>query len=124
MNNSATTKHIPENISKVMKQWAKDHKIELEFIQPGKPAQNGYIERFNRTYREEILDMYLFSSIQEVQQITDRWINEHNKERSHYSLVNLTPYEYAAQSKKNLLLSCTKNGDSTLSQNFSNTNFA
>ena len=90
----------PENISKVMNLWAKKHNVELEFIEPGKPAQNGYIERFNRTYREEILNMYLFRNIKEVQHITDRWINEYNKERPHYSLGNLTPYEYA-QSKKN-----------------------
>jgi putative transposase len=84
----------PENISRVMKQWAQDHNVALKFIEPGKPAQNGYIERFNRTYREEILDMYLFRNIDEVQQLTDQWMREYNSERPHHSLGNLTPCEY------------------------------
>lgn len=85
----------PENISKLLKQWAESRDIELEYIQPGKPAQNGYIERFNRTYREEVLDMHLFRNIQEVQRITDIWMQEYNNERPHHSLGNLTPSEYA-----------------------------
>jgi len=51
------------------------------YIQPGKPAQNTYIERFNRTYREEVLNMYLFKTITEVQSITDKWMHEYNHER-------------------------------------------
>ena len=50
----------PENISKEMVAWAKKHGVHIHYIQPGKPAQNAYIERFNRTYREEVLNMYLF----------------------------------------------------------------
>lgn len=87
----------PENIARATKEWAKKNNVELEFIQPGKPAQNGYIERFNRSYREEVLDMYLFKNIQEVQQITDLWIDEYNTERPHHSLGNLTPREFANQ---------------------------
>lgn len=85
----------PENISHVMEQWAQKHNVILKFIEPGKPAQNGYIERFNRTYREEILDMYLFRNIDEVQQLTNQWIQEYNNQRPHHSLGNLTPCEYA-----------------------------
>lgn len=85
----------PENISKIMKKWAKNKNIVLEYIQPGEPAQNGFIERFNRTYREEILDMNLFKNIQEVQSITDQWMREYNTERPHQSLGNLTPHEFA-----------------------------
>lgn len=81
----------PENISKDMQDWASRHGVLIQFIQPGKPAQNAYIERFNRTYREEILSMYLFKNITEVQEITDRWILEYNNERPHQSLGNLTP---------------------------------
>ena len=87
----------PENISKTMQLWANNHRVKLAHIQPGKPAQNGYIERFNRTYREEVLDMHLFRSIEEVQAITDQWVYEYNNERPHYSLGNLTPIEYAKQ---------------------------
>jgi len=89
----------PENISKTLKQWAKNRNIELKYIQPGKPAQNGYIERFNRTYREEVLDMYLFRNIHEVQDITNEWVIDYNSERPHHSLNNLTPCEYVKRKK-------------------------
>jgi putative transposase len=84
----------PENISHVMVDWAKKHNVSILYIQPGKPAQNAYIERFNRTYREEILSMYLFRNIHEVQEITDQWREEYNSERPHQSLGHLTPREF------------------------------
>lgn len=49
----------PELISQRLAEWAQEHHVELAHIQPGKPAQNAYIERFNRTFREEVLDAYL-----------------------------------------------------------------
>lgn len=85
----------PENISNEMVLWAKKHSIHIHYIQPGKPAQNAYIERFNRTYREEVLNMYLFKNIAEVQAITDQWLLEYNGERPHESLGNLTPWALA-----------------------------
>lgn len=87
----------PELISHKLAAWAKKHKVELAFIQPGKPAQNAYIERFNRTYREDILDAYLFSTIQEVQAITKDWLEEYNTVRPHAALGGLPPYQYAAK---------------------------
>jgi putative transposase len=53
--------------------WAKDNKIELRFIQPGKPNQNAFIERFNRSFRTEVLDANLFNSVSEVQAAADEW---------------------------------------------------
>lgn len=85
----------PENISHHMNKWAKRHHIQLEFIQPGKPAQNGYIERFNRSYREAVLDMYLFNNLNQVKQLTDEWIIHYNQVRPHESLERLSPYQYA-----------------------------
>lgn len=67
---------------------------EVYYIQPGKPAQNAYIERFNRTYREAVLDMYLFRNIQEAQNITDTWIKHYNQERPHEALNNQTPFNF------------------------------
>lgn len=93
----------PENISSTMRKWAEKHGIRILYIQPGKPAQNAYIERFNRTYREEVLNMYLFNNLHEVQVITGQWLVEYNYERPHESLGNLTPIEYV--NKQNFSIS-------------------
>ena len=87
----------PELVSIAMATWAEEHDIELEFIQPGKPTQNSYVERFNRTYRDEILNMYVFKTLTEVQQITEGWLTEYNEERPHDSLQDLTPSEFLIQ---------------------------
>jgi len=90
----------PELISLALAQWAEDHGVMLEFIKPGKPTQNAFIERFNRTYRTEILDFYLFRTLNEAREITERWLNEYNSERPHESLNNLTPEEYRLMAEK------------------------
>ncbi len=74
--------------------WAEEHGILLDLIEPGKPAQNSFIERFNRTCRTEVLDLYLFSSLSEVREITENWIRKYNEDRPHQSLGKLTPVEY------------------------------
>lgn len=56
----------PEFISLALAEWAKKHVVKLVFIQPGKPKKNVFIERFNRTYRTEILNSYLFRTLNEV----------------------------------------------------------
>jgi len=84
----------PELVSLVLADWAQEKGIKLEFIQPGKPTQNSYVERFNRTYREEVLDFYIFSRLSEVREITDRWLQEYNEERPHEALGGLTPAEH------------------------------
>lgn len=84
----------PENISHHFQNWAKSHGISIQYIQPGKPEQNAYIERFNRSYREAVLDMYLFQSIQEVQSITNTWLKHYNEERPHESLNNQSPKSF------------------------------
>jgi len=95
----------PEFISTAMAEWAEAHAIELEFIQPGKPTQNSYIERFNRTYRDEILNMYVFKSLSEVRALTEAWVDQYNQERPHDALGDLTPAEYRqAQISRNTLI--------------------
>ncbi len=87
----------PELISHKLAQWAEAHNVELAFIQPGKPSQNAYVERFNRTFREDVLDAYLFASLQEARDITEEWIEEYNAIRPHEALDNLSPYQYTAK---------------------------
>lgn len=91
------TDNGPELTSHVLETWAADQAVELAFIEPGKPAQNAYIERFNRTYREEVLDMYLFGSLHEVRSLTEGWLHEYNTVRPHAALGGLTPQQFAAQ---------------------------
>jgi len=76
--------------------------IVIQYIQPGKPAQNAYIERFNCTYREAVLDMYLFRTIQEAQCLTDTWLKHYNEERPHESLNNQTPMNFSTQLNQNV----------------------
>ncbi|HII0079735.1 TPA: integrase core domain-containing protein, partial [Klebsiella variicola] len=66
----------------------------------GKATQNAFIERFNRTYRTEILDFYLFRTLHEVREITERWLAEYNSQRPHESLNNLTPEEYRLMAER------------------------
>jgi putative transposase len=102
----------PEFISNTLADWAEEHDIELAFIQPGKPTQNSYIERFNRTFRDdfrdEVLNRYVFSGLSEVRARTENWMNEYNEERPHDSLGDLTPREYriAHQRRENSNLDC------------------
>ena len=85
----------PELISHRLEQWAEERKITLAHIQPGKPAQNAFIERFNRTFREDVLDAYLFSSLTEAREIAEVWLEEYNAIRPHKALQGLSPYQYA-----------------------------
>lgn len=84
----------PEFVSVALAGWAEDHDVQLEFIQPGRPMQNSYIERFNRTYRDEVLDLYLFRSLSEVRDITSYWMTKYNEERPHDALQDMAPVEY------------------------------
>lgn len=84
----------PEMISDVFTEWAEAKDISIHYIQPGKPNQNAFIERFNRTYRTEVLDAHLFSNLEHVQAITDRWLVDYNEYRPHESLGGLPPVQF------------------------------
>lgn len=84
----------PEYTAQCLVDWCQQHQIELRYIQPGKPNQNAYIERFNKTYRTEVLNAYLFDDLEQVREITDTWLTRYNEERPHESLGNLPPSAY------------------------------
>jgi len=85
----------PEFISAALKQWAKQRGIKLVHTQPDKPTQNAYIQRFNKTYRTEVLDCYVFTSLNEVRRMTEDWRHRYNHQRPHRALGGLLPAPYA-----------------------------
>ncbi|MBL7838127.1 MAG: IS3 family transposase [Bacteroidetes bacterium] len=90
------TDNGPEFTSQVFQQWLEDNGIEWIRIQKGKPQQNAIVERFNRTFREDILDAYNFFSLDHARELTSDWINNYNDDRPHEALNYKTPNEYAA----------------------------
>jgi len=76
----------PEYISNTMGEWAERRGIELKFIQSGSPYQNGFVERFNKSYREEVLDAFSFTLIKEANALSQAWAWIYNNERPHKSL--------------------------------------
>ena len=84
----------PEFIARALEDWCKLHNVELLFIQKGKPHQNGFIERFNRTFRDEVLDVFAFDSLNQARLLTQAWIWIYNNERPHSSLGYKTPTEF------------------------------
>lgn len=91
----------PEFLSQILTDWAKENGVLIQYIQPGKPNQNAFIERFNRTYRNEVLDLYLFQNLEEAREITSRWLVEYNEQRPHDALGGLPPAVYANETAGN-----------------------
>jgi putative transposase len=86
----------PEYISAAVTQWAERQRIRLDYIQPGKPQQNAYIERYNRTVRYAWLSQYLFETIDEVRDFATRWLWSYNHERPNMALGGITPMQKLA----------------------------
>lgn len=81
----------PELTSVKLQAWCESNGVELKFIQPGKPNQNAFIERFNRTFRSEVLNAYLFETLDEVREVAWWWMVSYNEERPHDALSGLPP---------------------------------
>ena len=81
----------PEYISQTLRNWTNKQQITLLYIQPGKPTQNAYIERFNRTARHEWLDLHNFSSVAHAQLLATQWLWTYNNERPHTSIGGVPP---------------------------------
>ena len=87
----------PELMADRFMTWCAEHGIELRYIQRGKPDQNAFIERFNRTYRTEVLNAYVFESLDQVREISSAWLQTYNEERPHEALAGLPPAAYRAR---------------------------
>ncbi|WP_324759468.1 integrase core domain-containing protein [Sphingobacterium thalpophilum] len=70
--------------------------IQFIYIQPSKPMRNGFLERLNGTYRENVVDCYLFNTLDEFREVTWQWMDDYHNHRPHNSPGNMSPTEYAA----------------------------
>ena len=86
----------PENISGAIQNWAQQTGIAFQYIQPGKPQQNAYIERFNRTVRYEWLSQYYWKDLDEARDYATQWIWSYNHERPNMALGGITPKQRLA----------------------------
>jgi putative transposase len=87
----------PEFISHKLEEWCRNKQITLQFIQPGCPTQNAFIERKNGSIRRELLNAYLFTSLSEVRECCEQWRIDYNNERPHKSLGYLSPVMFVEQ---------------------------
>jgi putative transposase len=95
----------PEYISHTLRYWAEKQDIKIMFIQPGNPQQNAYVERFNRTVRQEWLEMEEFDSIHIAQEKSEQWLWTYNNVRPNMALGGLTPSQKLKQfNKENVYL--------------------
>lgn len=84
----------PEFTSKALDEWAHRHKVTLQFIRPGKPVENAFIESFNGRLREECLNQAVFHSLDNAREEIERWRQDYNHHRPHSALNYLTPAEF------------------------------
>lgn len=83
----------PEFISSALGLWCEEKGIALQFIQPGKPTQNAYIERFNGSFRRDILDAYLFEDLSQIKALAEEWMDDYNNHRPHDALNGRSPVD-------------------------------
>jgi putative transposase len=95
--NVIRTDNGPEFISKTFVEFCKYNDIKLQYIQPGKPAQNAYIERFNRTFREDVLDAYIFETLEQVNMEAYQWQIDYNANHPHKALMGLSPWLFSGE---------------------------
>lgn len=93
---SITVDHGPEFEGQVLDEWAYRRNVQLNFIRPGKPVDNAYIESFNGRFRDECLNEHWFMTMAHARRVIESWRIEYNTERTHSSLNDLTPEEFAA----------------------------
>lgn len=86
-----------EFISLALDRWAYDHQVTLDFSRPGKPTDNPFIESFNGSFRDECLNTHWFLSLQDARSKIESWRQDYNHFRTHASIGDITPAEFAAR---------------------------
>jgi len=79
--------------------WCELMNIELQYIQPGKPSQNAFVERFNGSYSKDVLDAYWFESLEQVRTLSEKWRIDYNHHRPHEALGNISPVMFAERER-------------------------
>jgi len=92
------TDNGPEFISKEYKIWCEKKGVIPVYSSPGKPTENAYVERFNRLFREDILDAYIFRNIRQFEIIAEKWMEDYNNYHPHSSLNDMSPIEFSKRS--------------------------
>ena len=95
--NTIVSDNGTEFTSMAILRWSEETNVEWHYIQPGKPMQNGFVESFNGSFRDECLNETLFSSLTQARTQISAWQEDYNQNRPHSSLGNLTPQEYATK---------------------------
>lgn len=90
----------PEFLSNIVVEFCNVQGIYLKYIQPGKPTQNAFVERFNKTFREDILDAYLFESLRQLQDLSLEWMDQYNELHPHESLNYMSPLKYLTKNNQ------------------------
>ena len=96
----------PEFVANITRQWSEMNEIAFKYIQPGKPTQNAFVERFNKTYRQGVLDAYLFDTIEELRAVTQQWADDYNNHRPHDALNGMPPRVYRTKQNASEGLRC------------------
>jgi len=96
-----TVDHGTEFTSNALDAWAYRRGVTLDFIRPGKPVENAFIESFNGRLRDECLNVYSFTDVAHAQQLLEAWRHDYNHQRPHGALGHLTPSEYVERSQQN-----------------------
>jgi putative transposase len=94
---SITVDNGSEFVSRAMEAWAYQYRVDLDFIRPGRPVENGYIESFNGRLRDECLNVEVFFALADVREKLERWRQDYNRVRPHSALNDRAPYDFAEQ---------------------------
>ena len=101
-----TVDHGTEFTSRALDEWAWQRGVQLDFIRPGKPVENGLIESFNGRLRDECLNVTEFTSLEHAHAALSAWQDDYNHRRPHGSLGHLTPSEFARRGQERTSRSC------------------